>query len=253
MTIRIGIDVGSTTTKAVAVDDSGRVLARSIEPGDPRIAQQAQRMLEALLERVGGGGEASIVATGYGRKLVAMAGKKRTEISCHALGAFHVMNRPGVLIDVGGQDTKVIRLNSDGSVADFVMNDKCAAGTGRFLEVILARLGVSWDELADRYASADPPVQISSTCTVFAESEVISMLANGQPVDSVVKGLHIALSDRIVSMAGRLLMGVETVLLSGGVASNSAMVAALSSKVGKPVAVVPEPQFVGALGAALLG
>ena len=253
MTIRIGIDVGSTTTKAVAVDASGAVVARVIEPGDPRVGAQAHRMLEALREQVGAGKDVPIVATGYGRKLVPLATRKVTEISCHARGAYHLVGREGALIDVGGQDTKVIRLGPGGAVADFAMNDKCAAGTGRFLEVILPRLGVAWEELADRFASDHAAVRISSTCTVFAESEVISMLANGEHVDGVVKGLHVALSDRIAALAGRLLVGVETVLLSGGVAGNAAMVAALSAKLGRPVQVVPDPQFVGALGAALSG
>ena len=251
--IRIGIDVGSTTTKAVAVDPAGQVLAKLLEPGEPRIREQAVRMLEALREQVGVGKDVPVVATGYGRKLVPDARRKVTEISCHARGAFHLMKREGVLIDVGGQDTKVIRLGPGGEVADFAMNDKCAAGTGRFLEVILPRLEVPWDELEARFATEHAPVRISSTCTVFAESEVISMLANGEPVDGVVKGLHVALSDRVAALAGRLLAGAKAVFLSGGVANNRAMVAALSSKLGKTVQVVPEPQLVGALGAALSG
>lgn len=248
---RIGIDVGSTTTKAVAIDASGKVLARSLEKGHPRVKEQAIRMLEAMREQLGLGEDVPVVATGYGRKLVPNVKRKVTEISCHARGAFHLMKREGVLIDVGGQDTKVIRLGPGGEVADFAMNDKCAAGTGRFLEVILPRLDVSWDELAERFATDDEPATISSTCTVFAESEVISMLANGEPVDSVVKGLHVALSDRVSALAGRLMLGAKAVFLSGGVANNAAMAAALSEKLGLQVQIVPTPQYVGALGAAL--
>ena len=128
--------MGSKATKAVAVDDCGRVQGRSIEPGAPGIAQQARRMLEALSYRVETNGEASIVATGHGRELVAVATKKWTEISCHAPNAFDVMNRPGMLIDGGGRDTKGNRVRSDGSVVDFVMNDKCATKTGRFFVLL---------------------------------------------------------------------------------------------------------------------
>lgn len=253
--IRIGIDVGSTTTKAVAVDAAGHVLDEMLEPGEPRVRDQAARMLDRLRDKLGvaGGvaGDVPVVATGYGRKLVPNVQRKVTEISCHARGAFHLMKRQGVLIDVGGQDTKVIRLGPGGEVMDFAMNDKCAAGTGRFLEVILPRLEVPWGELQARFATEREPVRISSTCTVFAESEVISLLANGEPIDGIVKGLHVALADRVTALAGRLVAGASAVFLSGGVANNAAMVAALSGKLGKSVQVVPSPQLVGALGAAL--
>jgi len=250
-TVQIGIDVGSTTTKAVAVDALGNVVAKMLEPGEPRVKEQASRMLDELRKQLGLGEDVPVVATGYGRKLVPNVTRKITEISCHAKGAFHLMKKEGALIDVGGQDTKVIRLGPGGDVADFAMNDKCAAGTGRFLEVILPRLEVPWDELAARFATEHEPVRISSTCTVFAESEVISMLANGEPVDGIVKGLHVALADRVCALAGRLIAGTNAVYLSGGVANNAAMVAALSQKLGKQVQVVPMPQYVGALGAAL--
>lgn len=247
---RIGIDVGSTTTKMVAIDQAGTIVAWMLETGEPRVREQATRMISSLRERIGADGS-PVVATGYGRKLVQVATKVVTEISCHARGAYHRTGKPGVLIDVGGQDTKVVRIGSGGEVADFTMNDKCAAGTGRFLEVILPRLGVSWDEVEARYQAAPRPVSVSSTCTVFAESEVISLLANGESVEGIVKGLHTALADRVAALAGRLLAGAQGVYLSGGVARNPAMVAALSSKLQRDVAVVPDPQLVGALGAAL--
>ena len=246
---RIGIDVGSTTTKLVAVDAAGAVVATALEPGEPRVRDQAARMVAEMRERVGA--DAPLVATGYGRKLVPGASRVVTEISCHARGAFHTMKKEGALIDVGGQDTKVIRIGADGGVMDFAMNDKCAAGTGRFLEVILPRLEVPWSELAERFERAQDTVSISSTCTVFAESEVISLLANNQSVDGIVKGLHVALSDRVAGLAGRLLAGAPAVFLSGGVANNAAMIAALSRKLGREIEVVRNPQYVGALGAAL--
>jgi len=248
--VALGVDAGSTTGKAVAVDAAGLIVASLVEPAEPRIAAQTERSVALLRERSGAGAEVPVGATGYGRKRVAAA-RSLTEITCHARGAFARLRRPGVLIDVGGQDTKVVRVGPGGEVADFTMNDKCAAGTGRFLEVILPRLGVPWDEVAMRYQTAPKPVSISSTCTVFAESEVISLLANGESVEGIVKGLHTALADRVAALAGRLLAGAPAVFLSGGVARNPAMVAALSAKLGREVSVVPDPQLVGALGAAL--
>jgi predicted CoA-substrate-specific enzyme activase len=151
---------------------------------------------------------------------------------------------------MGGQDTKVIAIGPAGDVTDFAMNDKCAAGTGRFLEVILARLHVPIEEVAAWAARAEAPVTVSSTCTVFAESEVISLLAEGRPAEGIVRGLHLALASRVAALArGR--PGAGPVLLSGGVALNAAMVAALAETLGRPVRVLPEPQLVGALGAAL--
>jgi predicted CoA-substrate-specific enzyme activase len=150
---------------------------------------------------------------------------------------------------MGGQDTKVIRLGPGGEVVDFAMNDRCAAGTGRFLEVILGRLQIPLEGLSERVAQAPREVPISNTCTVFAESEVISLVAAGEPLDGIVKGLHAALASRVAALA-RPRDGDE-VLMSGGVALDGAMVAALAEALGRPVQVLPEPQLVGALGAAL--
>jgi predicted CoA-substrate-specific enzyme activase len=244
--VAFGIDVGSTTCKAVAVDENGRIVARRVEAADPRIDKQSQRMLEEL--RAATGTSAPVGATGYGRKRVA-ADHSLTEITCHARGAFALTLRPGVLVDIGGQDTKVIHIGQGGEVLDFSMNDKCAAGTGRFLEAILGRLHVPLDEAAEYAARATRPVQVSSTCTVFAESEVISMVAMGEPLEGIVKGLHTALASRVSS----LIRGGDEgdVFMSGGVALNAAMVAALSEALAKKILVLPDAQFVGALGAAL--
>ena len=242
----LGIDVGSTTCKAVAIDADGRILARAVEPLDPRIEPQVERLVAA----VGGGAgpEVPLGATGYGRKRV-KAGRAVTEITCHARGAYARTGRPGVLVDMGGQDTKVIDLGPGGEVRDFAMNDKCAAGTGRFLEVILGRLEVPLGEVSAHVADAARPVSVSSTCTVFAESEVISLVASGEPLDGIVKGLHAALASRVAALARGADRG--EVFMSGGVALNPVMVAALASALGRPVSVLPEPQLVGALGAAL--
>ncbi|MCI4369024.1 MAG: acyl-CoA dehydratase activase, partial [Thermoplasmata archaeon] len=193
----LGIDAGSTTCKAVAVDAAGRIVGRRLEPASPRIDEQAARLLAELRTEVGG--DPPVGATGYGRKRVA-ASRVLTEITCHARGAFALLGRPGLLVDMGGQDTKVIRLGKGGEVLDFSMNDKCAAGTGRFLEVILARLHVPFDEVAGQVRRAGRAVPVSSTCTVFAESEVISLVARGEPLEGIVKGLHAALASRVAAL-----------------------------------------------------
>lgn len=243
----IGVDVGSTACKVVAVGPGGALLDRRVEPTDPRIERQVERLVGEL--RAAAGADAPVGATGYGRKRVPGA-RALTEITCHARGAFSRAGRAGVLVDMGGQDTKVIRVGPAGEVVDFAMNDKCAAGTGRFLEVILGRLQVPFEGLAERVAAAPRAVPVSSTCTVFAESEVISLVAGDEPLDGIVKGLHVALASRVASLA-RGAVGVEEILMSGGVALNGAMVGALGDALGRPVRVLPDPQLVGALGAAL--
>jgi len=246
--IAIGLDVGSTSLKAVAIDARGAVVASVVEPTHPRIEEHTRRVVEALRERLGVT-VLPIGATGYGRKRAA-ADKVLTEITCHARGAFHQLGVLGVLIDIGGQDSKVIRIGEGGSVLDFAMNDKCAAGTGRFLEVILARLHVPLAEVASTAERATRVVPISSTCTVFAESEVVSLVAQGEPLEAILAGLHAALASRVAALAGRLAHG-QPLFLSGGVALNRAMVRALAEALGKEPQVVPDPQLVGALGAAL--
>ncbi|HEY3446190.1 MAG TPA: acyl-CoA dehydratase activase [Myxococcales bacterium] len=243
----IGVDVGSTTWKAVAIDASGQVLARRVEPAHPRIEEQTARLLAELEKELGCSG-APVGATGYGRKRV-RASRSLTEITCHARGAWKLAAKPSVLVDMGGQDTKIIRIGAGGEVKDFAMNDKCAAGTGRFLEVILARLQVPFDEVHPLVARAKKPVAVSSTCTVFAESEVISLVAQGEPVEGIVAGMLQSLSKRVAALAGVLPEG--PVLMSGGVARNRAMVEALGAALRRSVEILPEPQTVGALGAAL--
>jgi predicted CoA-substrate-specific enzyme activase len=245
--VAIGIDAGSTTCKAVAVDAGGAIVARRLAPADPRIEAQTERMLAELGEEVGAG--LPVGATGYGRKR-ARATRALTEITCHARGAWAHIRGPGLLVDMGGQDTKVIRIGPAGDVVDFAMNDKCAAGTGRFLEVILGRLHVPLAEVAERVSRAGKPVAVSSTCTVFAESEVISLVAEGQPLEGIVKGLHQSLASRVAALARAGAVNAD-VFMSGGVALNAAMVAALQEALGRPVKVLPDPQLVGALGAAL--
>jgi predicted CoA-substrate-specific enzyme activase len=254
----VGVDVGSTSCKVVLLGEDGRIAARRVEPTHPRIEEQAARLVAALRAEAGLGPEAvPLGATGYGRKRVPGA-TVLTEITCHARGAFALAATPGILVDMGGQDSKAIRIGPAGEVIDFGMNDKCAAGTGRFLEVILARLQVPLDEVAAVAARAERPVTVSSTCTVFAESEVIGLVADGQPLEGIVRGIHRALASRVAALARGLELlklgggsGPAPILMSGGVALNAAMVAALGEELGRPIRVLPEPQLVGALGAAL--
>ena len=245
----IGVDVGSTSWKAVAIDSNGAVMGSLVEPTHPRIEEQTVRSLEKLRAQVGAAAEVPVGATGYGRKLV-RATRAVTEITCHARGAFARMGRPGVLIDIGGQDTKVIRFGDGGQVQDFAMNDKCAAGTGRFLEVILGRLQVSYDGVADAVARAAKAVPVSSTCTVFAESEVVSLVARGEPLEGILRGLHQSLATRVAALAGKV-PSDRPLFMSGGVALNQAMVQCLGEALGRRLEVVPSPQLVGALGAAM--
>jgi len=247
--VGIGVDIGSTTWKAVVIDKSGKILAKKIESSDPLIERQTNRALAELREMAGAPDDIPVGATGYGRKQV-KATKVLTEITCHAKGAFYNTKSSCVLIDIGGQDTKVIYIGERGEVTDFAMNDKCAAGTGRFLEVILGRLKVDFEDIEQRINSVEKSILISSTCTVFAESEVVSLLAQGKDVNQIVKGLHDSLSTRVLALAGNLTANIP-IYMSGGVAHNPAMVRALTTTSGKTINVLPEPQLIGALGAAL--
>lgn len=245
----VGIDAGSTTMKAVGVDSSGALLWSLLEEADPRLEAQAARMLEAARTRAGRA--LPVVATGYGRALVRGAGRAVTEITCHARGVFRAMGAGGTVVDVGGQDSKVIVLSGAGAVESFSMNDKCAAGTGRFLEVMAGRLRMSLDRLSEEALCTREEASVSSTCTVFAESEIISLLARGVDVASVVRGLHRSLVKRIAAQARAA--GVRApLLLSGGVARSAAVRAMLGEELKSPVLLPEHPQLMGAYGAALL-
>ena len=247
--VAIGVDSGSTTWKGVVIDAEGTLLASIVAPTEPLIEQQTQALLGTLRERTGLAPDAPVGGTGYGRKRIG-ATRVLTEITCHARGAYHLTKRSGVLVDMGGQDSKIIRIDDQGGVADFAMNDKCAAGTGRFLEVILARLKVDWESVPRLVAQAAGAVPVSSTCTVFAESEIISLMAEGKPLPGILKGLHESLASRVAALAGTLPPSAA-VFMSGGVSLGPAMVDALAVSLGRPVTVLSEPQLVGALGAAL--
>ena len=248
----IGIDAGSTTCKLVAVDRTGEIMGSRLEPTEPRVEVQVRRMLDALRKDLGNNGGVPTIATGYGRKLIKEATRNVTEITCHAKGVFHDLGRAGTLVDIGGQDSKVIQIGDDGRPVDFMMNDKCAAGTGRFLEHTAARLGVPVEELGGRALAARGEEAISSTCTVFAESEIISLIARGADPDDILRGLHRSLVGRVVSMV-RNVGVVPPLMLSGGVARNDAVRMMIAEAASEHVVLPREPQLMGAYGAALLG
>jgi predicted CoA-substrate-specific enzyme activase len=245
-----GLDVGSTTLKIVGIDQSGSMVWHMLEPADPRVELQVERFLDQSRE-VAQSADIQLVATGYGRKLVSQASRQVTEITCHARGVFHELKHGGTLVDIGGQDSKVISIGPYGEVVDFAMNDKCAAGTGRFLENTASRLNVPLDDLGDVTLSADSEVTISSTCTVFAESEVVSMLAHGVPLEPILKGLHRSLIKRIIAMVRTVGMTVP-LMLSGGVVRNPAVPHMLEEETGEAVIIPKFPQLMGAYGAALV-
>ncbi len=246
-----GLDIGSTMTKVVIVNES--VLASVVGPTGPEHRKLANRVMEEALDKLNLPFDdiTYVVATGYGRVNVPFADKQITEISCHARGVASLVPTARTVIDIGGQDCKGIKLNN-GKATDFVMNDKCAAGTGRFLEVIAEALGVKLEDMGGLSLKAKNAAEISNTCTVFAELEVVSKLAEGVPVEELVAGLHEAIAARIYGMVNRLKIEKDVVVTGGG-AINIGLVKALEAKLGYPVLRPPEPLITGAIGAALLG
>lgn len=241
----IGVDIGSTATKVAVLDDSGEIVETWMRPTGFSSVDAANGVAEHFEEQGFFEAPHAVVATGYGRVAVPFADKVVTEITCHGKGAARLFGRDGVVIDVGGQDTKVIQLRG-GRVTKFQMNDKCAAGTGRFLEVMADRLGVSQGELAD-LARAGDGVKISSMCTVFAESEVISLVGAGKPREDIAHGIIESVVSRVATLAGQ---GAAPYFLTGGLCENDYVVERLGALLGSSVSTCPLARFAGALGAA---
>ncbi len=246
----LGIDIGSSSSKAALVDQQGKLLdARVVNIGTG--TNGVDLVLKELLEERGLS-EKEIcytVVTGYGRMTYQKADAQITEITCHARGVSALYPNARSIIDIGGQDAKAIKLNERGKVDNFVMNEKCAAGTGRFFEVMARVLDCPLEGLAELAERAANSVHISSVCTVFAESEVISQLASGSSKESVARGAHEAVAKRVAGLCSRLGMK-EQVVMTGGVALNRSMVKAMSEEIGLDIAVPENPQIMGALGAA---
>ncbi len=250
--ITAGIDIGSIAAKAVVMKDRGIVSHGIVATGhDP--AGAAYAVFETALSGAGvsPGEIGAVIATGYGRKAVDFADRQVTEITCHAAAAVYL--KPGIrfVIDIGGQDSKAILLNGQGKVINFQMNDKCAAGTGRFLEVMVRALNVPLESLGDMARRAQKPAAISNVCTVFAESEVISLISRGEERENIIAGINEAIATRVAAMAARVGLA-SPIMLTGGVAKNSGVVRALFRILGEEVHVSPYAQFGGAIGAALL-
>ena len=247
----MGVDVGSASSKVVILEDGIRVVVEKVV--QLRTGSSGpQRVLDEALEESGLRIEdmTKIVATGYGRFSFEQADRQVSEISCHAKGIYHLVPSARTIIDIGGQDAKAIKLDERGGVSQFFMNDKCAAGTGRFIEVMARVLEVSINEMQDYDAKATEPAPISSTCTVFAESEVISQLSQGTAKENIIAGVHASVAVKACGLAHR--GGVTPdVVMSGGVAQNAGVVRAISRELKQDVIVAPHPQVAGALGAAL--
>jgi len=245
----LGLDAGSTTTKIVGVDEGGALVWHRLDRTDPKGDKQLRAMLAD--GRAEAGGPVPVTATGYGRKLVTGADRTVTEITCHARGVHRAVGRGGTLVDIGGQDSKVIRIGPEGAVLDFAMNDRCAAGTGRFFENVAWRLRLDLAELDEHALSTTAETPISSTCTVFAETEIISLLARGTDLSPILRGVHRSLVRRIAAMA-RAAGAEGELFLSGGVARNRAVQQMLAEELGAEHVTVPDhPQLMGAYGAAL--
>lgn len=247
----LGIDVGSTTSKCVVVDERGEIAGRGLSLGGAG-TKGPERALSAALDQaqIEQGDIVRTCATGYGRNLMQSADMQRSELSCHAKGAARLFPTAHTVIDIGGQDAKVLKLDEEGNLENFVMNDKCAAGTGRFLDVMANVLGCRTDELADYDEKATDVASVSSTCTVFAESEVISKLAAGIPMENIVAGVHASVADRTYGLVRRL--GVsKDVAMTGGVALNEGLRHRLEERIGEPILTCSLAQYNGAFGAAL--
>ena len=257
----LGIDIGSASSKAVILKDETDVVASAVvqvgtgTSGPGRVLEEVFSNVDLTQEDMD-----YTVATGYGRFSVENADKQLSEITCHAKGIFHLVTSVRTIIDIGGQDVKGISIDTDGkaiqldakgNIQKFVMNDKCAAGTGRFLDVMSRVLEVPLDQMGKVHFQAKEWAQVSSTCTVFAESEVISQLSKGLPRESIVAGVHQSVASKACSLAYRI--GVKNdVVMCGGVAQNAGVVDAIEKELKQSIIVAPHPQITGALGAALM-
>lgn len=247
-----GLDIGGVATKALIVNEKGEIesshvmkTGSSSKLSGEMTLEIATRILDKSIKDLD-----CIVSTGYGRGSVSFVSRQITEISCHAKGAYFLFPDTRTIIDIGGQDCKAIHLSEHGDVVDFVMNDKCAAGTGRFLEVMAEILEVDIDNLGELSLRSQNKIEISSMCTVFAESEVVSLIAESCSREDIAMGLHNSVADRVIGLANKVKI-LEGITLSGGVINNIGVVHAIKTRLGISVNIPENPQIIGAMGAAL--
>ena len=252
MAYAAGVDVGSTQTKAIIINEAREIVGRSLTDTGANVVMAAERAFQEALGNSDLREEEVeyVVGTGYGRYRVTFGNTQITEISCHGRGAVHMFPGTRTVVDMGGQDTKAIRVSETGEIADFCMNDKCAAGTGRFLGAASSALDIPLDQLGPTALRGKRPVKISTTCTVFAESEVLSWLGKGKKIEDILLGVHQSIAARSAGLLRRV--GIEDeVTFTGGVALNVAMIETLNERLGLGVNVSEESHFMGAIGAAL--
>lgn len=251
----LGLDLGSSAVKAVLLTPDGDLVGRGVSPSGSNPLAAAHALRTSLTEQ-NTVQAVRVVATGYGRNLANDVNRAVTEITCHAKGIRHTHPDVSSILDIGGQDAKAIRLDADGGVDDFVMNDRCAAGTGSFLELMARRFSVTIGDLS-AFCGDDPGLdggmesEISSTCAVFAESEVVGMMARGSTPVEVLRAVHRSVARRVCLMLRRI-KAAPPLYFSGGVAQNETLRLAVEREIGFPVKIADHPQFMGALGAALM-
>jgi predicted CoA-substrate-specific enzyme activase len=247
-----GVDVGSTQTKAVIIDEAGTIVGRSLLDTGANVIKAAESSYVAALEQGGIDEEEVeyIIGTGYGRYRVTFGNSQVTEISCHGRGAVHLFPETRTVVDMGGQDTKAIAVNAKGEITDFCMNDKCAAGTGRFLGAAAAALDIPIDDLGPVSLQSTKPIKISTTCTVFAESEVLAWIGKGKKIEDILWGVHKSIASRSAGLMRRVGINDE-ITFTGGVTRNKGMVKALEDRIEKPLNISDDCHYMGALGAAL--
>lgn len=247
-----GVDVGSTATKAILLDDNAQIIARGLVNTGANVVKAAEKAFQAAV-KLAGVEEFDVsytVGTGYGRYRVPFGDTQITEISCHAKGAMYLFPGTRTILDIGGQDTKAIKMSEKGEIIDFTMNDKCAAGTGRFLSAAAEVLEISLDDLGGFALRSTAPLRITNVCTVFVETEIVSLLARGKKVEDILGGVHLSIAARCVSLMRRVGIDDE-ITFTGGVSRNIGMVRSLEEKLGRPINVNSDSQFMGAIGAAL--
>ena len=254
MRIAAGVDVGSTQTKAVLMQDNGerKILARALTDTGANVLKAAESAFHKCCESAGIHSQevGYVVGTGYGRYKITFGNAQMTEISYHAHGTQFLCPGTRTVIDMGGQDSKAISVGPQGEVLDFVMNDKCAAGTGRFLANAAEVMGIGLDEIGPLSLKATQPVKIATVCTVFVESDILSYLSQGKRPENIMGGVHLAIAKRTLSLARRVNIEPE-VTMTGGVARNCGMVHALETVLGRKMQISPDAHYMGAVGAAI--